>query len=66
MHIYYNFRYTETQENKCRALYVNFYYGLTCSIVRYEPELELEPHQNFRPEKEPHKVDAAQQHWYNG
>jgi hypothetical protein len=32
-------------------------------MVAYEPETEL--HQNFRPEPEPHKIDAAPQHWIN-
>jgi hypothetical protein len=37
---------------------------LPCYTVGEEPELE--PHQNFYPEPEPHKNDAAPQHCLKG
>jgi hypothetical protein len=60
MHIYYNFRYKESEEKRLSDLMLLFTplknFDLLYSGV------EPEPHQIFRPEPDPHKNEAAQQH----
>jgi hypothetical protein len=48
--IYNNFHYTESEEKRMSDLMLTFM---------------TEHHQSFRPEPDPHKYDAAPQHWLN-
>jgi hypothetical protein len=65
--IYNNFHYKESEEKNVSEPLLTFIpsknFGL---LYRQEPEQgPPEPHQNYcpKPEPEPHKNDAAPQHW---